>query len=160
RYIKTETENGVKLSTSKGKKVAVKENVFDILYKLHHRKGHAGCNVMYNSSTLQKYEGITKALILLFLKCCRSCELKKASVRKSLVVKPILSADFNVRCHLDLIDLQSKPDGEYRFIFVYQDHLTKYVILRALKEKTAVAVEDVLRQVFCDFGPPAYQRQF
>jgi hypothetical protein len=155
RYQYSENENGVKLSTLKGKKVAVKEDMFDILYKLHDRKGHSGCNIMYNSTTIQKYEGITKSLILLFLKCCRSCELKKASVRKSLVVNPILSEDYNARCQLDLIDLQSKPDGEFKFIFVYQDHLTKYVVLRPLKAKSAAAVAEVLRQVICDFGPPS-----
>jgi hypothetical protein len=46
--------------------------------------------------------------------------LKKAKVKKSVVVKPIVSKDFNSRCQVDLIDLQSRPDGEYKFIMVYQ----------------------------------------
>ena len=36
----------------------------------------------------------------------------------------------------DLIDYQSQPDGEYKFIMVYQDHLTKFIILNSLKRKT------------------------
>ena len=38
-------------------------------------------------------------------------------------LKPIISDDFNRRCQVDLIDLQSQPDGEFRFVMVYQDHL-------------------------------------
>jgi len=34
---------------------------------------------------------------------------------------------------VDLIDFQSHPDGKYRFIMVYQDHLTKFVILKSLE---------------------------
>jgi hypothetical protein len=41
-------------------------------------------------------------------------------VRKSITVKPILSEDFNSRCQVDLIDLQARPDGEYKFLMVYQ----------------------------------------
>ena len=54
---------------------------------------------------------------------CNPCQLKKSKVKKSIVVKPIISDDFNRRCQVDLIDLQSQPDGEFRFVMVYQDHL-------------------------------------
>ena len=37
---------------------------------------------------------------------------------------------------------------------VYQDHLTKFVILRPLRNKSAVEVTDNLRDIFCLFGPP------
>lgn len=57
--------------------------------------------------------------------------------KKGIVVKPILSSEFNSRCQVDLIDYQSHPDREYKFVIVYQDPLTKFVILRALKTKRA-----------------------
>lgn len=50
--------------------------------------------------------------------------------------------------------MQSEPDGDYKFILNYQDHLTKYVVLRPLKTKTANEVADVLLDVFCLFGAP------
>ena len=28
----------------------------------------------------------------------------------------------NLRCQVDLIDMQSQPDGEFKFILNYQDH--------------------------------------
>jgi len=60
----------------------------------------------------------------------------------------------NSRCQVDLNDMQSEPDGYYRFIMNYQDHLTKFTILLPLKIETA---EDVAYQVigiFRIFGAP------
>ncbi|XP_068237121.1 KRAB-A domain-containing protein 2-like [Palaemon carinicauda] len=50
----------------------------------------------------------------------------------------------NSRAQVDLIDMQSQPDGNYRFIFNYQDHLTKMICLRALQTKTA---KEVIKEV-------------
>ena len=55
---------------------------------------------------------------------------------------------------VDLIDMQSQRDGEYRFIMNYQDHLTKFVCLRPLKSKTAEEVAYHLVDIFCDKGAP------
>ena len=55
---------------------------------------------------------------------------------------------------VDLIDMQSEPDGYYQFIMNYQDHLTKFTILRPLKTKTAVEVAYQLMDIFCMFGAP------
>ena len=45
---------------------------------------------------------------------------KGRTAKKGLVVKPIISEDRNSRCEIDLIDLQSSPVDEYKFILVYQ----------------------------------------
>lgn len=50
--------------------------------------------------------------------------------------------------------MQSEPDRDYRFIFNYQDHLTKFTILRPLKTKTANEVAYNLTDIFCTFGAP------
>jgi len=50
--------------------------------------------------------------------------------------------------------MQSEPDGYYRFIMNYQDHLTKFTILRPLKSKTAEEVAYQLMNIFCMFGAP------
>lgn len=69
-------------------------------------------------------------------------------------MKPIVSNHMNSRCQVDLIDMQSKADREYRFIMVYQDHLTKFVCLRPLKTKTAEEVAHHLLHIFSDKGAP------
>nr|XP_012137514.1 PREDICTED: uncharacterized protein LOC105662085 [Megachile rotundata] len=52
----------------------------------------------------------------------------------------MVTSDLNSRCQVDLIELQSNRDGEYKFIMVYQDHLTKFVQLQPLKTKRAEEV--------------------
>ena len=54
---------------------------------------------------------------------------KKRNKTTGLVVKPILSQNFNKRAQMDLIDMQTLPDGEFKWLMVYQDHFTKYIQL-------------------------------
>lgn len=42
---------------------------------------------------------------------------------------------------VDFIDLQSHHDGEYKFIMMYEYHLTKFVQLRAVKTETIDEVD-------------------
>jgi hypothetical protein len=58
----------------------------------------------------------------------------------------------NSRCQFDLIDMQSQADHEFKFIMVYQDHLTKFVLLRALQSKRAEEVPYQLTDIFLTFG--------
>lgn len=59
-----------------------------------------------------------------------------------------------MRAQMDLIDFQSLPDCEYRWLMVYQDHFSKLVLLRPLKNKTALEVTTVLLDIFTTFGVP------
>jgi hypothetical protein len=63
-------------------------------------------------------------------------EKTKNSV-KVFVVNLILHNEMNSRCQVDLIDMQSNPDRDMKFILVYQDHPTKFVLLRSLYIKRA-----------------------
>ena len=49
--------------------------------------------------------------------------------KKGLVDKPMVFGEMNSREQVDLIDMQSQADEENKWIFVYQDHLTKFVQL-------------------------------
>ncbi|KAL7286669.1 hypothetical protein TKK_0019056 [Trichogramma kaykai] len=60
----------------------------------------------------------------------------------------------NTRCQVDLIDFQSQSHNDYKWIMVYQDHLTKFVILNALKTKRAEEVASHLVRIFLTFGAP------
>ncbi|XP_026464653.1 KRAB-A domain-containing protein 2-like [Ctenocephalides felis] len=60
----------------------------------------------------------------------------------------------NSRCQVDLIDLQTQPDDEFKFILNYQDHLTKFVVLRPLKSKTALEVANQLMDILSLLGAP------
>lgn len=60
----------------------------------------------------------------------------------------------NRLCEYDLIDLQNAHDGDYGFVLVYQDYLTKFTQLRPLKSKSHVELGTTLMDIFCIFGPP------
>ena len=66
----------------------------------------------------------------------------------------IVSKDFNSRGQVDLIDMQSMKQGEFRWIMVYQDHLTKFCVLRPLTSKRASEVAYKLLDIFLLLGAP------
>ena len=86
------------------------------------------------------YANVTRDVVLAFLQCCETCIKRRAHPKKELVVKPIVTKEAYGRGQVDLIDMQSCKDGEFNFIMNYQDHLSKSVVLRPLKSKTAVEV--------------------
>ncbi|KAL4154495.1 hypothetical protein QTP88_000357 [Uroleucon formosanum] len=67
----------------------------------------------------------------------------------------MIISELNSRCQLDLIDYQSQAYGEYKFVLVYQDHLTKFCILKPLKSKRAEEVAYCLIDIFTVFGAPS-----
>ena len=91
----------------------------------------------------------------MYLETCQQCEEKRPRARKHLVVSPIISDEFNSRAQVDLINFESEPDGDCRYIMTYQDHLTKFVFLRALTSKRAAQVALHLIDIFCEIGAPA-----
>ncbi|XP_067132087.1 KRAB-A domain-containing protein 2-like [Centruroides vittatus] len=90
-----------------------------------------------------------------YLKLCQPCQKKQKTLKRGIVVRPILHSEMNSRSQVDLIDLQTTPDENYKFILVYQDHLTKFVIFRALQTKRAVKVANHLLDIFTTFGAPS-----
>ena len=48
----------------------------------------------------------------------------------------------------------SEPGIPYRWLLVYQDHFTKFIRLRPLKNKCPVEVADVIEDIFCELGIP------
>ena len=56
----------------------------------------------------------------------------------------ILSSVLNDRGQVDLTDYRTLPDGEFKWILHYEEHLTKFSFLRPLKCKEAKEVAAVL----------------
>lgn len=127
--------------------------VHGILEKAHRNTGHKK-RLGMEKEIAKNYSNVHRSIIEEYLKLCAMCQLKKKSKQKGLVVKPIISTEFNKRGQIDLIDMQTEPDGPYKFIMNYQDHLTKFVFLRALKTKRAEEVAYNLMDIFCITGAP------
>ncbi|XP_050056256.1 KRAB-A domain-containing protein 2-like [Aphis gossypii] len=129
------------------------EDLFDIIHDAHIKTGH-GRRTRVISELQTKYKNITYESVTLFLSLCVQCQRKQKVPKKGIVVKPIISRELNSRCQVDLVDMQTCKDGEYKFILNYQDHLTKFIQLRPLKSKTAEEVALTLLPIFLTFGAP------
>ena len=99
---------------------------------------------------------VPRPVIELFLDLCQICQATrgKKSTQK-IVHKPIIPDAVGQCGQANLVDLQVVPDNGYKFILNYQDCLSKYVILRPLKTKTAAEVADCLVSIFFEHGPPS-----
>lgn len=127
--------------------------LYDVLKNTHSSIGHGGRDRMIKKLSI-KYKNIATSVIELFLSLCEPCQQKQKGIKKGIVVKPMVFNEFNSRCQVDLIDFQSHPDGKYRFIVVYQDHLIKFVILKHLEFKRAELVAYNIIDIFTLIGAP------
>lgn len=89
------------------------EDYYDKLLVAHLETGHGGRDRMHYYCK-QKWI-INKSACQLFASMCNTCDRKRVAPTKGVVVKSILSKGFNARGQVDLIDLQSCPDGKYFF---------------------------------------------
>ncbi|XP_039303442.1 KRAB-A domain-containing protein 2-like [Solenopsis invicta] len=129
------------------------EEIYDVIESAHIAVGHGGRDRM-KKETSRKYANITNEMINIFLSMCETCQQKRSKRKKGLVSKSILHSEMNSRCQVDLIDMQSQADEQFKFIMVYQDHLTKFILLRALQSKRAEEVALQLTDIFLTFGAP------
>ena len=136
------------------KYIVANEELYDILKLSHESTGHGGHKKMTEECS-RRYYNITSRSIKLYKSLCEGCArtmTKKGS--KNVIVKPIKSTDFGNRGQVDLIDVRSLPDGEMKWILQYQDHTTKFCILRPLRCKEARGVAIELINIFSILGCP------
>lgn len=137
------------------KLIVTKETVMDLIRNIHECGGHKGEKKTYKQIA-ENYANISRAVVSEYIKNCERCseKMKKKEVCSGTVIKPILATYFNERGQVDLVDFQTLADGDYKWILHYQDHLSKYHLLRPLKRKTASEVAENLLRIFIDFGAP------
>lgn len=132
--------------------VAAYEEFYDRIDEQHKATGHGGRDkILYN---LKRKYNIPRMAVEIYGQLCKTCNLKKTQKHAGLVIKPIISKDFNVRGQVDLIDLQSCADGSYKWLLNYQDHSTKFLYLRPLQTKRAAEVAIELLKIFLLQGAP------
>jgi hypothetical protein len=130
------------------------EELYRLMKTAHSGIGHGGIHKTYKELKKQ-FANISREVIKLFIQLCEQCILKKKrSETSKLIVRPITSSDFNSRGQVDLVDYQSCPDGDFKWVMHYQDHLTKFSILRPLKSKRAAEVAYQLTDIFLLLGAP------
>ena len=128
--------------------------MFDACMKVHKSIGSQGRAGMQKEGA-KFYSNMTRPMIELFLQYSVDYKLKqRKTINHGAVFHPIRSENFNSRMQIDLVDFQSLPDGDLKWVLNAQDHLTKFCHLRALRDKTALAVAKELYPIFCQFGCP------
>ena len=138
-------------------RIVSKEELFDLFERVHTEGGkHLGRDRLF-ADLKSQYTGFSRSLVLAFVSSCQECQLQKSRKSlKNIITHPIRSPDFASRGQVDLIDFQASNEVNlpYKFLLVYQDHLTKFVVLRPLKRKTAEEVSKTLMEIFCLIGSP------
>ncbi|KRX33225.1 KRAB-A domain-containing protein 2, partial [Trichinella sp. T6] len=82
---------------------------------------------------INKWANVTQEACHLFLTFCEECHKKRArKLPKSLVVKPLVSTNLRSQAQVELINFQTMPDGDYKYIMTYLNHFKKFCILSPL----------------------------
>lgn len=155
-YIVQEFAGIERIVTKKKKKVvATKITALSIIRDVHVAGLHKGVRTTHEKIR-ENYSNISRKIVEAYIRQCERCTEKlKKKENKGIVIRPITANDFNDRVQVDLVDFQSLPDGNFKFVLHYQDFLTKYHLLRPMPCKTALNVAKHVLQIFVDFGAPA-----
>ena len=135
-----------------------KEDIFSTIREAHLATGHGGeKRTRYEIFENRRIANITNAHIRTFISLCEICQKKKYFNRTKNHRTPmsIISSKFGERGQVDLIDLSANPSEGYKYILNYQDHLTKFVVLKPLESKNASVVAENVLDIFTTFGAPS-----
>jgi len=102
-----------------------------------------------------KYSNISMPWIKVLTATCPGCISKATTQKPNAGLRNIITNGFGVRGQVDLIDFQSMPDGNFRFLLNYIDHGIKLLSSDPIVAKRASCVTLVLYQIFCLFGAPS-----
>lgn len=127
--------------------------LFHTILNSHLAVGHGGEKRTY-VHVRNNVANITFQQVKLFISLCNACNLKHIPRHKKKIVKPIVSENFGERGQIDLIDMRNENDSHYKYILHYQDHLTKFSILRALPNKETITIAHQLLDIFTTIGAP------
>ncbi|XP_003381040.1 KRAB-A domain-containing protein 2, partial [Trichinella spiralis] len=129
--------------------------MFDVINDVHQKIGHGGEKKTFREAQ-NKWANVTQEACHLLFTFCEECHKKRArKLPKSLVVKPLVSTNLMSRAQVDLINFQTMPDGDFKYIMTYFNHFTKFCILSPLKSKRAEEVASKLLEIFLTFGAPS-----
>ncbi|EFA09663.1 KRAB-A domain-containing protein 2 [Tribolium castaneum] len=158
KYDVLEVSNGAKKlivpsnETSKTIFYVHDNELYQILLEAHLHLNHGNCDEMLQYLN-HSYKNITYKDVSIFLSFCQDCDDKAALDEKDLIEK---YSHFNTVCQIELIDFESCPDHDYKFVMIYQELLTKFVLLKPLNSYESEEVAENLINIFGTLGPPIY----
>ncbi|KAK9883815.1 hypothetical protein WA026_002011 [Henosepilachna vigintioctopunctata] len=129
------------------------EDLYDIIFDFHMKTNHAGKNKMERAYKIGE-ANIPRPVTEVFLLCCNICFAKRHALEKAPSQKPKYVKGFAHKGQVDVVDFKSTPDGRYSMVLAYQDHHTKFMILRPLQNDLPEIIAQELSNIFMMFGIP------
>jgi hypothetical protein len=128
------------------------------LYIFHEGMGHPGRHRTIQTIKSRYFWLSITEDVSYHIHCCHYCQTRKADNHRTKI--PIMT--YNTasvpweRCHLDLTGpLPTTRETGYKYILLFKDALTKFIILQPLTDKTGeIVLNTLLTKVFHVFGPP------
>ena len=101
--------------------------VFDLIVQEHQTNSiHADKNKTF-AALNQRFFGIKRQEVEFVLKHCRTCAQTKPQTRTTRApLKPVKVHGVFERIQIDLIDMSTIPDGEYKWILHIVDHFSNF----------------------------------
>lgn len=129
--------------------------MFEELMRIHEDAGHQKSRG-FELRVKQQWCRVPRWVTELIVDCCSQCNSRVHRKLATAGHKPILTKGMGNRGQIDLIDLQSCKDGEYKFLLNYQDHGVKLYDNRALTSKRGAAIAFALLDIFTLIGAPTF----
>ena len=98
------------------KRVVTTDKIFDELLPVHAENQCIKGKLLYKKLS-NKLAGVTKGVCFDFVADCPICLKQKERKKPRAGWQPLITHGMNVRGQVDLIDLQSMADGEYRYMW-------------------------------------------
>ena len=119
-----------------------------------YNKCHFGIKSVFQS-VQNKYYGITKKDVEMFIKTCKICKVNKQTIIKKSIT-PIIEICNRDRYMMDLVDFKqfSEYNNDKKYLFTCVDSHSKFGWNFPIENKTSDCVLRCLRQIFKNFGPP------
>lgn len=128
------------------------EKVFADISAIHKEGHHKGKKLFEKCRAI--YSNIPRNVCKIFTDTCPMCTRETIRKKPTAGVKNIITDGFGVRGQVDLIDFQSTPDGEFKYLLQYVDHGVKKLNIVPLTSKRASTVAYALCRIFTEQGPP------
>jgi hypothetical protein len=121
--------------------------------KYHHGADHCkGYTLLARVG--QSIHNIGRVCTKLFTRTCPICIQRETRLRPTPGIKPIMTRGLGTLGQIDLIDFQSMPNGDFRFLLNYIDHGVKFLFSIPLKRKRASCIAIALLEIFTVISPP------
>jgi len=121
-------------------------------------KHHRGANHCKGNTLLacigQSIHNIGRVCTKLFTRTCPICIQRKTRLWPTPGIKPIVTRSLGTRGQIDLIEFQSMPNGEFRFLLNYVNHGVTFLFSIPLTRKQASCIAIALLEIFTLIGPP------